>query len=1192
MCPFTLVLLPVVACAQTYNPLHVQQVFARDPVSMQWVLLVYNSDVYPPVPQTGIKANIFSPTPCSLPFATNTLRIETAASGQSWTELDAVRVVGTPTYMQDGGFSNNSTDSNAWVLRSVLDVRDPQGRVWLRAPTLSRSDVSFNFIANSCKYFSVYRQIGVSMEVMTVHIDPVNHPPLVANASIDTDATGKGIIALHQADWDDVLTAASNVSISGTISSDSLRSLSLPTSHIGLTAIDPDGDIIWFELKSLPERGRIYIIRAESNHTAATSQGNITTHGPLTQDALPLLLPGNAVLWFEPSDVCDFNTDGPFLPVSFQYDAVDSGAKRSLLATVTVRQYCLRLESLPVSLTRTLLILMAMGVFACLVMGGCMWGHRAEPMIAASSPLFHLISLVGCIGLFVTILPLVQSKLSVAWCMVRWCLPCICATLLFAALFAKTLRVYRVFMNQSLSRVPYLSDRELIQMVCVFVSVTALFLLLFGLLDPPQVQYDYTLDEQHTAHSVCSNSRVFRPLLLSWLLALVGATSVLTFQSRKVPSAYQESSIIGFTVYNALVCGALGIGLDFALEGNRSAQVIFLCFLLLGALGCSVAALFGTKLFQFAQLLSEMRSDPMVQIAELRRRLFSQFYSDGLDNGLPAQLAQQQALSKVEKYIQTKLASGTAGADVMGPMTRKDIALRVASLLSSELADKSAELQLLEPNPTAAARHPGGPLPHAAELLAASNRPHQAAALRAATGVHLAAAEPAPAANIADSVERGEASPSRAGLARTIQKRGLSLPANASRWPLPPLHVPSVSMPMLRLDSSHPKAARGALRHEPSGSTGGTGMHGSIDIPRHSLTRENPLEEADEESGNKQSTSIHNGLPSPPLPQVNPPLPSNTKMHEPVREFHVPQQTSIGYDSSQHSGAFYAARLPPDCIAHSTLKTGFIRVPHPLSQLPQRACSDAPRAAALARPQMAHFSSLDTPADSYFKYVPTANEPHPPPSADPLPRTAESFWKGSAEDHSKMVDLLRLNSTVSALHLNEVHGNRGSGHTHIPQTDSNSTETIHLGEQGQNMHRADEPQSPFSHSPLGSHRYEDTHCVPDPIMLQSNRPADAATEWSLAKSSQPSSAHASPKQLLENQQQQHMKILPSALTPHPPFHDTLKLICISNNNDAATAVGNDDAVAAAPVHVVLHMNPTLANHSTPNGTPAPRAPAL
>lgn len=378
---------------ETYNPGHVSAVYAWEPTAEVYHLIWSNPDLADATPSTDLTSKVTSPAVCPMDFATNRLKLTTSSTGYSWVELDAIRTIGA-------------------VSTSNYVVRDPYRRVAYQAPSLIEGDDSFNVTVSACEYYQRYRQVGVASHAINLTITPVNHAPSSTNLTSVTSEVG----------------VAAGITLSGS---------------------DPDPDPlklgVTFQLASLPSLGVLRLVRGVSNTTSTVSLTDvgIGKDGIIETAALrALTIRPVDTITYESLSACDYEEQA-FLIDAFSYVAVDFGTPplSSEATSVTVEIYCLRTVPLSSVIRNIFIALAFIGVAACIGLCAFMIVYREEPVVKASSIMFNMIALLGCCGLYLSLLPLVWDPLNDHWCMARWALPCIGFTLLFSSVFAKTRRM-------------------------------------------------------------------------------------------------------------------------------------------------------------------------------------------------------------------------------------------------------------------------------------------------------------------------------------------------------------------------------------------------------------------------------------------------------------------------------------------------------------------------------------------------------------------------------------------------------------------------------------------------------------------------------------------------------------------------------------------------------------------------------
>jgi len=139
------------------------------------------------------------------------------------------------------------------------------------------------------------------------------------------------------------------------------------------------------------------------------------------------------------------------------------------------------------------------------------------------------------------------GKAETGTCILRYWLLLIAASLFIGALVIKQYCVWRVFGNTTL-RVVNITYTTMLGFLFLLISPTLILLIIWSAADTPEARYD----DDHR-HVVCLSSYqwVFLGIFLGYQGLLSICSSILAFITRDFPSAYSDSKLIGFALYNA-----------------------------------------------------------------------------------------------------------------------------------------------------------------------------------------------------------------------------------------------------------------------------------------------------------------------------------------------------------------------------------------------------------------------------------------------------------------------------------------------------------------------------------------------------------------------------------------------------------------------------------------------------------------
>ncbi|XP_064627893.1 gamma-aminobutyric acid type B receptor subunit 1-like [Lineus longissimus] len=212
--------------------------------------------------------------------------------------------------------------------------------------------------------------------------------------------------------------------------------------------------------------------------------------------------------------------------------------------------------------------------------------HRKKRIIKMSSPNMNNCILVGCIVMYTTVIFTdfgataaegERQNLSIAVCKLPAFLACCGFSLSFGALFSKTYRVHRIFINKKMKR-RIVKDIHLFAMVMSYLGINLLVLIVWEAVSPQTLNVKITSTKVVDADTetsywvyVCQSpySSHFSSVIygIQGILLLFGA--FLSWETRKVKiPELNDSKQIGMCVYNVIILSLLAVGMSFALENK------------------------------------------------------------------------------------------------------------------------------------------------------------------------------------------------------------------------------------------------------------------------------------------------------------------------------------------------------------------------------------------------------------------------------------------------------------------------------------------------------------------------------------------------------------------------------------------------------------------------------------------------
>lgn len=225
------------------------------------------------------------------------------------------------------------------------------------------------------------------------------------------------------------------------------------------------------------------------------------------------------------------------------------------------------------------------------------WKH---PVVYAASPLFCVTIVVGSMLVYGSVFTWMPNLVNDSTCAMRaWLLPLGFMTM-FGALLSKTNRVVRLYYQKGVKIIKI--DNFDVTIVILVITVVQASLSILAVTVPRLKATKVVVDPYRISHNywACSFDRgmkVIFGLNVAYGAGLLGWGIYLAYKVRKVPLAlYDESKIIGFSIYNTGIFAAIAVAIQLAV-GNSNRNVTFMITAICCFLGAAVTTcfLFGAK---------------------------------------------------------------------------------------------------------------------------------------------------------------------------------------------------------------------------------------------------------------------------------------------------------------------------------------------------------------------------------------------------------------------------------------------------------------------------------------------------------------------------------------------------------------------------------------------------------------------
>jgi len=225
---------------------------------------------------------------------------------------------------------------------------------------------------------------------------------------------------------------------------------------------------------------------------------------------------------------------------------------------------------------------------------------REHDVLRASSPLFCVTFLIGSIAVYMSLFTWMLYQNDATCAALPWVL-CTGFVLMFGSLLARTWRIFRIFLNPKFSY-RKITNTQLVLFVGLLLGIQWLLLVLWTSIErrtvvvevpePHRPSYNYY---QCTFTTV---DIVFLSLIGAYWGALLAAGVFLAFKIRNVEWVhYNESKLIGFSIYNICVFSIVVMALLIADLDDRELSFVFRSVGVLLAAGISVLSIFLSKVY-------------------------------------------------------------------------------------------------------------------------------------------------------------------------------------------------------------------------------------------------------------------------------------------------------------------------------------------------------------------------------------------------------------------------------------------------------------------------------------------------------------------------------------------------------------------------------------------------------------------
>eukprot|EP01097_Dermamoeba_algensis_P004686 TRINITY_DN3026_c0_g1_i1.p1 TRINITY_DN3026_c0_g1~~TRINITY_DN3026_c0_g1_i1.p1 ORF type:complete len:259 (-),score=48.40 TRINITY_DN3026_c0_g1_i1:96-872(-) len=167
--------------------------------------------------------------------------------------------------------------------------------------------------------------------------------------------------------------------------------------------------------------------------------------------------------------------------------------------------------------------------------------------------------------------------------------------LVFGSLFSKSLRILLIILKPELRNVRVF-DRTIYVFFSLCMLIEVVILIAWTVSDPLDAKEVFTNNDR-TVHYLCESSNVGFPVgWISFNMFFLLCGVVIAFLTRNVERRFNESKIIGFSIYNVFLISVIIIPMSFIINDNSNITFVLHCIGVIGIPLGSTAILFGKSI--------------------------------------------------------------------------------------------------------------------------------------------------------------------------------------------------------------------------------------------------------------------------------------------------------------------------------------------------------------------------------------------------------------------------------------------------------------------------------------------------------------------------------------------------------------------------------------------------------------------
>jgi len=206
--------------------------------------------------------------------------------------------------------------------------------------------------------------------------------------------------------------------------------------------------------------------------------------------------------------------------------------------------------------------------------------YRETPVVKAAGRELSFLLLAGCVVCYASAIVLLAKPALVTCVMQRLTVGCGFA-IIYSALLTKTNRIYRIFNSarKTTRRPVYISPKSQLVIASLLAAVQLGVFIVWILLEKPGTRTSVP-DPNNRAYVVlkCTAKESSILMSLSYNMLLIIACTIYAIMTRNIPSSFNESKLIGFTMYTTCIVWLSFVPIFFGLQTSFQVSERFFSF--------------------------------------------------------------------------------------------------------------------------------------------------------------------------------------------------------------------------------------------------------------------------------------------------------------------------------------------------------------------------------------------------------------------------------------------------------------------------------------------------------------------------------------------------------------------------------------------------------------------------------------